>query len=125
MLHRALQPLVRIARRSITSLPRPIHPFASWRIDDPGNVAARGTHKPHATAEELRDTPGSVPRNDMVLFRPDRVGVLANAGKINRLALEGDFAGFDQIVLHVGIAQVPAMGRPRHASAITVPIQEV
>src|SRR4051794_40874471 len=99
VLRGALEPLLRAARVRVLDLPRPVGAFAPWRIDDARDVTAGGEHEPHVAPEQLRDAPSGVPRYDVVLFRPDRVGVEANAAEIDRHALKRDFPGFDQIVL--------------------------
>src|ERR671912_3028721 len=98
---RALKPLLRSTCR-FARLPRPVGAFAAWRVDDPGNMSARGSYKPHIATKQLRDAPGRVPGHNVVLLCPDRIGVLPNAAKIKRLTVERDLAGLDQIVLHIG-----------------------
>ncbi len=61
----------------------------------------------------------------MVFLRPDRVDVLTDAAEVQRLALQVDLAGLDQVVLDVGVAQVPAVRRPGHAGAVAVPVEQV
>src|SRR5215211_658259 len=89
----ALQPLLRAARRGIADYPCPVSAFAARRIDDPCNMAAGGAHVPHVAAEQLRDTPRTIPWHDVVLLGADRVGVEANAAEIDGLALKRDCAG--------------------------------
>src|SRR5215207_2909797 len=96
----ALQPLLRIARCPVSSLPGPVGTLTTRRVDDPGNMAARGADEPHVPAEQLCDAPGCVPRHNVILLCPYGIGVLANAAKINRLPLECDLARLDQVVLN-------------------------
>src|SRR5919107_1209327 len=103
-----LNPLLRAAC-SFARLPRPVGALAAWRVDDPGNMSAGGPYKPHVTAKQLRDAPGRVPGHHVVLLRSHRIRVLANATKINCLTFERDIARLDQIVFHIGVAQVPAV----------------
>ena len=90
---RTLQPLLGGGGRRITGLFGPVGAFATGRIDDPCDMTAGGTHEPHVTAKQLCDAPGGVPGHDVVLLRPDRIGVLANAAEIDHLVLERDLPG--------------------------------
>jgi len=61
----------------------------------------------------------------VVFLRPDRVDVLTDAAEVQRLALQVDLAGLDQVVLDVGVAQIPAVRRPGHAGAVAVPVEQI
>src|SRR5688572_11271932 len=112
-----LQPLLGTARCRVVSPPGPVGPFAPWRIDDPCNMAAGGSYEPHIASKQLRDAPSSVPGNDVIFLRTHRIGILTNAAEINHLALERDLARFDEVVLDIGVAEIPAMGRACHPGA--------
>ena len=65
-----------LGRVGVAVLVRPIGAFATWRIDDAGNVAARCENEVYLAARELGDAKGRVPGHDVVFLRPDRVDVL-------------------------------------------------
>src|SRR4051812_34001191 len=88
-------------------------------------MPAGGKHVAQSSPEQLCDAPSRVPGHDVVLLAAYRIGVLADAAQIDRLALQPDRAGLDQVVLDVGVAQVPAVRSPGHARAVTVPVQQV
>src|SRR5690349_19875941 len=104
---------------------RAVASLAARRVDDAGDVPAGGEDVTHGPAKQLGDAPRRIPRHDVVLLTADRIGILADAAQIDRFTLQLDLAGLDQIVLDVGIAQVPTMRSPGHARAVAVPIQKV
>src|SRR5687768_8651338 len=95
----ALQPLLGTACCRISALPGPVSAFTSWRIDDPCYMAAGGSYEPHIASKQLCDPPSSVPGHNVILLRTHCIGILANTAEIDRLALNCDLAGIDQIVL--------------------------
>jgi hypothetical protein len=74
---------------------RPISAFAARRIDDPSNVAARGKHETHVTAHKLRDTPGSLPGDNVVFLGSDGIDVMPNTAQIEFLSIQLDLAWHD------------------------------
>src|SRR5438034_11051474 len=69
--------------------------FARW-TDDTGNMAAAAHNKAHVATGKLRDPPGRLPGDDMILLGANRINVLANLPTVNRHPLQGNCIGLDQ-----------------------------
>src|SRR6516164_3738879 len=106
-------------------LNHPIRALSARRIDDPGDVAAGGKHEAHVAAHELRDTPGSLPGDNVVLLGSDGIDILPNTAQIESFSEQLDLARHNQVVLHVSITEVPAVCGACHARAVAVPVEEV
>ena len=61
----------------------------------------------------------------MVLARAVEVGRHVEFSQINLFAAHRDFAGLDQIVFKVGVAQVPGIKRPWQIGRVAVPVKQV
>src|SRR5580692_9614546 len=103
----------------------PVCALSAGRIDDPGDVAAGGKHEAHVAAHELRNTPGSLPGDNVVLLGSDGIDVVLNTAQIEFFSVQLDLARHNQVVLHVSVTEVPAVCGARHARAVAVPVKEV
>src|SRR6266700_2322886 len=80
---------------------RPVAPILAWWTDDTSNVTTRPKHKAHGTAGKLRDAPGRLPGNDMILLGTNGVDVLADLPKVNGHTLQDNLIGLDQVAIQV------------------------
>src|SRR5690349_17583763 len=87
----ALKPLVGALRPLVV---RPIAFGLAGRIDDAGNMAAATQGKACLAAGELRDAPGRLPGNDMVLLRTNSIDILVDLAEVNGHTLQDDLVGF-------------------------------
>src|SRR5438876_4048389 len=97
------QPLLSILHRLVVG---PVASALARWTDDTGNMAAAAHNKAHVATGKLRDPPGRLPGDDMILLGANRIDILANLAKVNWHPLQGNCIGLDQIVLRVGVAQV-------------------
>src|SRR3954471_13521548 len=89
----ALHPLLWAARIRIVNFSGPVRALAARRVDDSRDMAAGGQHEPHLAAKQLCDPPRRVPRHDVVLLRPDRIGLEGNTAEVDWDTLERNVAG--------------------------------
>src|SRR5271157_6325090 len=70
----------------------------------------------------LRDTPGSLPGDNVVLLGSDSIDVAPNTAQIEFFSVQLDLARHNQVVLHVSVTEVPAVCGACHAHAVAVPV---
>src|SRR5579859_1587566 len=116
------QPLVGVDRWLVVG---PVALALGGWVDDASNMAAAAEDEAYGAVGKLRDAPGRLPGDDVVLFRANGIDVLADLAQVNRNAPEDNLARLDEVVLQVGVAQVEGVRRARHARAIGVPVEQV
>jgi hypothetical protein len=64
-------------------------------------------------------------RCGLVLLRADGINVQPYLSQVERDTFELNLTGLDQVVFHIGVAEIPAMGCPRHARPVAIPIEQI
>src|SRR5262249_27939991 len=118
----AMRRLTPSGRRVRFIVVRPIGALSAWWIDNARNVTARRKHEARLSSDELLNAPCRVPGHDMVLFGTDGIDIQPYLSQVERDTFELNLTGLDQIVLHIGVAEIPAMGSTRHARPVAIPV---
>ena len=95
------------------------------RVDDPGDVARGAHHKALLALEDLCRAVGGLPGHDVVLARAVDVDGGLDEAEVQLLAAHRQLARLFQLVLQVGVPQVPAVHRARQVGGVAVPVEQV
>src|SRR5471030_619632 len=94
------------------------------RVDHPGDMPRGSDHKALGPAQQVGAGVGAAPRHDVVVMGGEDVRRRLDGSQVEFDPAAIQFAGF-QVVLQVGVAQVPAIHRAGQVGAVVVPEQQV
>ncbi|MOA25475.1 hypothetical protein D3C78_1462000 [compost metagenome] len=122
MLLGIVEPGVRVLRQVVVG---PVVAFfpGGW-VDHPGDMPRGAENEAFAAAEQPGAGISALPGHDVVVMGGEDVGRRIDRAQVQLHPAAVQFAGF-QVVLQIGVAQVPAVHRPRQVGAVVVPEQQV
>src|SRR5690242_19913013 len=114
----ALRRLASSSGRACFIVVGPVGTLSGWWIDNSSNVTTRREHKARLSNDELLNAPCRVPGHDVIFLRADGIDIQPYLPQVEWDALELNLTRLDQVVLHVGVAEIPAMSCTRHARPV-------
>src|SRR5580765_8678002 len=94
-------------------------------VDHAGDVPRGAEDEAALALEDGGGAIGPLPGHDVVFARGVEVGRRRDLGDIDLLAADRERARLLELVLEVGVAQVPAVHRSRQVGAVAVPVEQV
>jgi hypothetical protein len=120
---RGVEPTLRIGLEVVVE---PVAAFvAGRRIDDTGDVPARGKDKSSFTSDQILRPKCRLPWHDVIIAGREEIDRYVNLAEIHpNPALRG-LSGILDVVFEIGVSCVPAVHRAGQADAVGIPIQQI